>query len=88
MSWAKTFAAFNASWDAEGWIPVERELPDALDPVIISIAVDEEFPESVQVWLGYYDGKEWFQFDGDRTDAEYLTTQVTGWMPLPRAHRA
>ena len=54
------------------WIPVEVELPDDDETVLIWTADGEP-------WTGYHEARVWYYVSGNEISAE----TVTHWMPFP-----
>lgn len=56
-----------------GWIDVEKELPNDGEAVLI-------YQQQDDVWLGFLDSDTWRLVSGDRCDEH---EPVTHWQPLP-----
>lgn len=55
------------------WRPVAEGLPDS--DITVLVAIDTTTPHSEPVWLGYLDGDEWRDVEGD-------VITVTHWAPM------
>ena len=58
------------------WIDVKNDLPDDGTTVLIHHRQTTGIGDFEDVWLGYYEGGQWFTVDGD-------PIEVPHWMNLP-----
>lgn len=61
------------------WKAVGDELPDCGTTVLIYALLSDE-----PVWLGYYDGTDWFAIGGEMYGNEdEIPERVMAWAPMP-----
>lgn len=62
------------------WIAVTEKLPDADTTVLVSAPGADE-----PVWLGYYDGEDWYADTGaEYGNDEEIAQPVTAWAQMPK----
>jgi len=62
------------------WRAVAAEVPDA-DTTVLVCAPGADEP----VWLGYYDGEDWYADTGaGYGNEDEIAAEVTAWAPIPK----
>jgi hypothetical protein len=72
LGWGQLFKGFEDEQPKEGWIPVERSLPEFATPILIC---SPSLPHSV---VAVYEGRDLWRVVGGG-----IAGGVTHWQPLP-----
>lgn len=71
----------SVTFDIEqvNWTAVKDRMPDAETTVLVFAPAADD-----PVWLGYYDGEDWYCVDGAMYgNEEELPARVTAWAEMP-----
>ena len=88
-NWTEVFSSFNAAWDSEGWVPVERELPESSGSVLIvticsnSVGITRRGDVALGQYLPQF--REWWILSARN---HVPISPPTHWMPLPEPPNA